>query len=342
MGGNKVATRTAGEQQAQARFSAGKTTLGIIGLGDMGAAIASTILRNGYDVLACDLRAEAVEKLVSQGARAAGSLTALADECDVALLVVMDDKQVNQVVGELLRHPGRLKRIIVSSTVLPSTVIALSEAARAQGLDLIDAPVSGGAEKASRGIITVMIGGEDDAVQSCWPIFQAFGKNIYHLGPVGAGNAGKLVNNLLSLGGLMLQFEAMQLADAYGINEDSVTEFVATSAGDSRSLRTWGRVDRARQTHTLAGTPGMYDLISKDVKTAALAAGQRGVVLPIASSIGAMMIEKTMARDALLKARGPIDPIPQCGLCGQELAAPFRKAGVHPECAYDPEGQSSR
>lgn len=333
---------TADEQQAQAQFSAGKTTLGIIGLGDMGAAIASSIIRGGYDVLACDLRAEAVQKLVSQGARAASSLTALADECEVALLVVMDDKQVNQVVGELLRHPGRLKSIIVSSTVLPSTVIALDEATRAQGIDLVDAPVTGGAEKASRGIITILIGGDDAAVQRCRPIFEAFGKDMFHLGPVGAGNAGKLVNNLLSLGGLMLQIEAMQLADVYGISEDSVTEFVAKGGGDSRSLRTWGRIDRSRRTHTLAGTPAMYDLLSKDVKTAALAAGQRGLVLPITASIGAMIVEKTKARDAFLIARGMTGPIPQCRICGQELAAPFRKAGIHPECAYDPDGQSSQ
>ena len=140
----------------------------------------------------------------------------------------------------------------------------------------------------------------------------------------------------------MLQLEVMQLANAYGISEDSVTEFVAKNGGDSRSLRTWGRVDRARRTHTLAGTPAMYDLMAKDVKTAALAAGQRGVVLPITASIGAMIIEKTMARDAFLAARGMTESIPQCQICGQELAAPFRKAGVHPECAYDSEGQSGR
>jgi 3-hydroxyisobutyrate dehydrogenase-like beta-hydroxyacid dehydrogenase len=340
--GEKVAEQAAGGQKAQARFSAGETTLGFIGLGDMGAAIASSIVRNGYDVRALDLRAEAVEKLVSQGARAAGSLVALADACDVAMLVVVDDKQVNQVVGEILRHPGKLKSIIVCSTVLPTTVIALAEAARAQGLDLVDAPVAGGAEKASRGTITVLIGGEDAAVQRCWPIFEAFGKNLFHIGPVGAGNVGKLVNNLLSLGGTMLQIEAMQLADAYGIGEDAVTEFIAVSGGDSRALRTWGRIDRARRTHTLAGTPAIYDIFSKDVKAAATAAGQRGVVLPIAAMIGASMAEKMKNRDAFLEARGMTGPIPPCRICGHELAAPFRKTGVHPECAYDPEGQSGR
>ncbi len=317
-------------------------TVGMIGLGDMGAAIAASLLRNGFDVLACDLRAEAVEALVSQGARAASSLETVAAECDVALLVVVDDKQVRTVVDALMSKPGRLHTIIVSSTVLPATVAELGEMTRAQGVAMIDAPVSGGAEKASRGIITVFVGGADDAVRCCWPIFEGFGKNLFHVGPLGAGSAAKLVNNLLSLGGNMLQIEAMQLADAYGISEDAVTEFVATSAGDSRSLRTWGRIDRSRRSHTLAGTDAIYEIFSKDVKTAALAAGQRGVVLPITAMIGASMAEKMKNRDAFLKARGMTGPIPQCRICGQELAAPFRDAGVHPECAYDPEGQSAR
>ena len=317
-------------------------TLGMIGLGDMGAAIAVSLLRNGVDMVACDLRAEAVEKLVAQGARAASSLEAVAAECDVAMLVVVDDKQVRTVVEGLLRSPGRLHTIIVSSTVLPQTVVALGETAREKGVELIDAPVSGGAEKASRGIITVFIGGPDEAVRRCWPIFEAFGKSLFHVGPLGSGSVAKLVNNLLSLGGCMLQLEAMQLAGAYGITEDAVTEFVAAGAGDSRSLRTWGRIDRNRRSHTLAGTDEIYNVFSKDVKIAALAAGHRGVTLPITATIGASMADKMRTRDAYLEAHGMTGPIPRCGICGQELAAPFRAKGIHPECAYDPEGQSAR
>jgi 3-hydroxyisobutyrate dehydrogenase len=220
-------------------------------------------------------------------------------------------------------------------------VIALSEQAGKVGLDLIDAPVSGGAEKASRGIITVLIGGGQTTVRRCWRILEAFGKSLFHIGPVGAGSAAKLVNNLLSLGGNMLILEAMQLADAYGISEDAVTEFVTVSAGDSRNIRTWGRMDRARRSHTLAGTAALYEVFSKDVKAAALAAGQRGVVLPIAASIGAMMGEKLKARDQRLEARALTAPIPRCSMCNQELAAPYRDAGVHPECAFDPPGQST-
>jgi 3-hydroxyisobutyrate dehydrogenase-like beta-hydroxyacid dehydrogenase len=311
------------------------TTVGIVGLGDMGAAIARSIVRT-FPLIAFDLRKEAVDKLVALGARRADSLQALAEQCEVILLVVVDDKQVNQVVSELLPHPGKLHTLIVSSTVLPSTVIALSEQAGKAGLDLIDAPVSGGAERASVGTITVLIGGAEEAVQRCWRIFESFGRGLFHLGPVGAGSAGKLVNNLLSLGGNMLVLEAMQLAEAYGISEDAVTDFIPLGTGDSRNIRTWGRIDRARRSHTLAGTPAIYDIFSKDVKAAAMAAAQRGVVLPIAASIGAMMAEKMKARDQYLEARGLTGPLPRCAICDQELAAPYRESGVHPECASDP------
>jgi 3-hydroxyisobutyrate dehydrogenase-like beta-hydroxyacid dehydrogenase len=313
------------------------TIVGIVGLGDMGAAIAASIVRT-FRVIAFDLRAQAIDKLVALGAQRASSLQALAGQCDVLIVVVVDDEQVRQVVGELVRHPGKLHTIIVSSTVLPSTVIALSEQAGKVGLDLIDAPVSGGPEKASRGIITVLIGGGQTPVRRCWRILESFGKGLFHLGPIGAGSAAKLVNNLLSLGGNMLILEAMQLADAYGISEDAVTEFVTVSAGDSRNIRTWGRMDRARRSHTLAGTAALYEVFSKDVKAAALAAGQRGVVLPIAASIGAMMGEKLKARDQRLEVRALTAPIPRCSMCNQELAAPYRDAGVHPECAFDPPG----
>ena len=328
-----------GETQSR---PAGGMTLGMIGIGDMGGAIATSLLRNRCDLLVFDLRAAEVEKWVSRGARAARSLEALAAECDVALVVVVDDKQVVSVVSELLRHPGRLHSIIVSSTVLPATVTGLEEQAAKQGVALIDAPVSGGAEKASRGIITVLIGGEKAAVDRCRPVFESFGKRLFHVGPLGAGSAAKLVNNLLSIGGNMLHIEAMQLAHAYGISEDSVVEFVTVSAGDSRTLRTWGRIDRARRSHYLFGTPAIYEMFSKDVKNAAKAAGQRGVVLPIAATIGASMEEKMRVRDSFVEEHGMTAPLPRCGICGQELAIPFRQAGVHPECAYDPEGQSDR
>jgi 3-hydroxyisobutyrate dehydrogenase-like beta-hydroxyacid dehydrogenase len=139
----------------------------------------------------------------------------------------------------------------------------------------------------------------------------------------------------LSLGGNMLIQEGMQLARAYGISEEAVTEFVAVGTGDSRSIHTWGLRDRARRSHHLGGTDAIYEIFSKDVKSAALAAGLRGVTLPIAATIGATMVEQAKARDKYLLENGLTAPIPRCTMCGQELALPYRKAGVHPECAFD-------
>jgi 3-hydroxyisobutyrate dehydrogenase len=306
--------------------------VGVIGLGDMGSAIAAAVLRN-FPLVGFDIRPAALEKLVAAGARSARSVEEVAQLSDLVIVVVVDDRQLMEVAGQILGNPGRTKHIVVSSTVLPGTCMSLAEQAKAVGLSVIDAPVSGGAEKAQQGIITVLIGGEDAAVAKCWPVLQAFGSHLFHLGPIGAGSAGKLITNLLTLGSNMLQLEAMQFAAAHGITEDAVTGFLPLTTADSRGMRTWGRYDRMRRTHTLAGTAAMYDIFSKDMKVAAKAAGQRGLVLPIVSAISAMIIEKARARDEYLAAQEPTDPIPRCRICTLELAHPFRKAGVHPECA---------
>jgi 3-hydroxyisobutyrate dehydrogenase len=310
---------------------AGDTVVGLIGVGDMGGPIARSILRAGYHVCAYDLRPSAVAALVALGAEAADSVTALCATSDVVVIVVMDDPQVADVVSTILTDPGPVHTLIVVSTVLPSTVVRLHETATAAGLDLIDAPVSGGAEKAAIGMLTVIVGGDEAPVRACWPLLGAFGQNLFHVGPAGAGDAGKPANNLLSLGGNILQIEAMQLAAAYGISEDDATRFISVSSGDSRGIRTWGRLDRARRTHNLAGTPAIYNLQSKDVQHAAIAAGERGVTLPVAAGIGAMMSDKLRQRDHDLERNGQLEERPRCSVCGQELAVPYRASGTHPE-----------
>jgi 3-hydroxyisobutyrate dehydrogenase-like beta-hydroxyacid dehydrogenase len=169
-------------------------------------------------------------------------------------------------------------------------------------------------------------------VRSCWPVLEIIGNDLFHVGPVGAGSAGKLVNNLLSLGTYLLQLEAMQLAKAYGIDEDSATSFLASSGGDSRGIRTWGRLDRIRrETRPDGGNPPMYALAAKDIRAAALAASSRSVLLPLAAVMGDLVGPKMAERDQAVSALGA-PPTPRCNVCHQELAAPFRATGTHPEC----------
>ncbi len=310
----------------------GATTVGVVGVGAMGAGMANSLLRAGFTVHVLDRRPEAVAALVAQGAVEAVDLPGLAAVADLILVVVLDDDQVTSVVRPLLAASGRTRTVVVASTIFPETVTSLQEEAEPVGVRILDAAVSGGSEKSALGALAIIVGGPEAAVAQCAPVFDAIGERTFHVGPTGAGAAGKLVNNLLSLGGYFLQLEAMQLAAAYGISEDAATEIVTASAGDSRGIRTWGRLDRVRATHTLAGTPEMYELTAKDIRIAAKAALQHGIELPIATLTGDLVPSKLAERDRLLAERADA-PIPLCNLCHQELAHPFRAAGRHPECA---------
>ena len=306
--------------------------VGVVGLGKMGSGIAGSLLRAGFEVVVADLRAEPVQRLVGAGAAAASDLPDLAARCDAILVVVLDDAQVTGVVDGLAATPARVRTIIVNSTVLPETVQELSARLAPAGISLLDAPVSGGAEKSALGTLTILVGGTEEEMRRCGPILDALADNVFHVGPVGAGSAGKLVNNVLALGSYVLQVEAMQLAEAYGITEDAAVGFITVSAGDSHGIQTWGRYDRLRRTHTLAGTPAMYDMLGKDLRAAAIAAGKRGVSLPITATLGEVIGPKMLARDKVLDARGGLRPESLCPVCGQELAAPFLESGRHPQC----------
>ena len=313
------------------RLRPGDARVAVVGVGLMGRGLATSLLTAGFEVVVCDRRPEAVAPLVELGALAA-ELDDVPDLCDVALVVVLDDKQVVDVADHLLRADRRLRTVIVCSTVLPSTVTALAERAAGIGVGVADATLSGGSEKSALGTLTLFVGADEELAESCADVFEAVGTNVFVVGPPGAGSAAKLVNNLISMGGYLLNLEAMQLAASYGMTEESVTEFVSVSAGDSRGLRTWRRLDRVRATHTLAGTPEVYEFSAKDIRWAAIAAGQRGVTLPIAATIGEMVHSKLMARDRLL-AEAPPPDVPVCPICTHELALPFRARGAHPECA---------
>jgi 3-hydroxyisobutyrate dehydrogenase-like beta-hydroxyacid dehydrogenase len=142
----------------------------------------------------------------------------------------------------------------------------------------------------------------------------------------------KLVLNLLVIGTYTLQLEAIQLAAAYGIDEDLMTTVIATSPADSRNLRIWGFHDRVRLAQPDDGTARVASLMAKDVQSATLAGEARDVAMPVSTAALAAMPEKLAAREAYLRETGWVAP-PRCAVCKQELAAPFRARGVHPDCA---------
>jgi 3-hydroxyisobutyrate dehydrogenase-like beta-hydroxyacid dehydrogenase len=305
--------------------------IGVIGLGNMGGAVARSMIRGGFDLVVFDLRQEAVDALVELGATAAGSIEELVHACRWISIVVVNDAQVNDVGGQVIARaePGTI--VGIHSTVRPSTAVSLAERAAERGVDVIDVAVNGGNEKANLGKLTLMVGGEDRPVQEAWPLLESFGEHIFHIGPVGSGLVGKLVNNLIALGSYALQLEATQLAAAYGVDEDTVATIVAYSQGDNRGMRTWGRHDRKRRERRAQGTDWTWRM-GRDLEEAAIAAGMRGVPLPLTSVAAQTMPFKLRERDRYLDSLPEQPPIPLCSGCDSELAPPFREAGIHPEC----------
>jgi 3-hydroxyisobutyrate dehydrogenase-like beta-hydroxyacid dehydrogenase/MFS family permease len=305
--------------------------IGIVGVGNMGGAIARSILRHEFKLNVFDIKPEAVEEIVALGGKATASLQELAASSDVISVVVVSDDQVREVGAAIIGHARQGTAVLVHSTVRPSTMVELGEAAARRGIQVLDVSVNGGAEKASRGTLTLMVGGDEATANRLWPLFTAFGESVFYMGPTGSGVVAKLINNLIAVGSYALQLEGMRLGAAYGLQEDAITTAVIASQGDCKGIRTWGRHDRKRAIRAAQGVDWSARM-GRDLQEAAIAAGLRGEMLSITSVIADAMPSMLRRRDRDVAAREPGPEAIFCDVCGQDLAASFREAGIHPEC----------
>ncbi len=214
--------------------------VGVVGLGAMGMGMAQSLLRAGFEVHACDMRPEAVQKLVTAGAIGAASPAEMAPKIDALLIVVVNAAQTEQVLfGEsgtdgAAAHlkPGAI--VIASSTVAPEFAEALGARLLALGLRFIDAPISGGAAKAASGEMSVMAAGAPDAFAQCAKLFDAICANLYRLGDQpGQGSKVKMINQLLAGVHIAAAAEAMALGLRAGCDPDALYEVITNSAGSS-------------------------------------------------------------------------------------------------------------
>ena len=304
--------------------------IGVVGLGNMGEQIAAALIRAGHEVTVFDIRAEAVERLVAGGALAAESIKTLAEQVDVVSVVVLNELQVSAVATDVA-SVGQPRTLVIHSTVTPAYVQELARTYACEGIDVVDATVAGGVSRARTGDLTVMVGGEDPVVARLSPLFDAIGREVFHVGPAGAGSAVKLTVNFMTIGSLALEMEAMAFARSYGLSEDDVSTVLTTSSADSRGVRTWGFHDRLRRA-AADGTTPPHEVMKKDLSSFALAGGRAGVLLPLATVAAETLLGKVADRDRYLDTAG-LEPAARCERCGLELIAPFRAAGLHPECA---------
>jgi 3-hydroxyisobutyrate dehydrogenase-like beta-hydroxyacid dehydrogenase len=174
--------------------------VGFIGLGAMGGPMASNLVKHGFALVVHDVDRAKVERLRAQGATAAGSAAEVAAAVERTISMVETTAQAESVIlGEqgIAQRAGRGHVVISMSTIDPLAARRLGESLAARGIAMVDAPVSGGTERAISGELSIICGGPADTVKACDDLFRAMGRNVFHVGGLGQGLAMKLLNNML-------------------------------------------------------------------------------------------------------------------------------------------------
>ncbi|HEX8940599.1 MAG TPA: NAD(P)-dependent oxidoreductase [Candidatus Limnocylindrales bacterium] len=255
--------------------------IGFVGLGTMGAAMAANLARAGFPLTVWNRTAGRAAKLTELGAREAASPAELAAGSDVIVTCVSDTPDVEAVLfGEHGVAEGARRGMLVidCSTISPSATRGFAARLAERGVELVDAPVSGGSEGAQQATLTVFVGGEPAAVERARPVLSAIGRTITHLGPVGSGQAAKAVNQVVLCGAYLGVAEGLVLALKAGLEPDAL---VAALGGGS--AQSWVLANRSRRMIDDDYPLGFrVALHLKDLGIALQLARETGTVLPIA------------------------------------------------------------
>jgi L-threonate 2-dehydrogenase len=243
--------------------------VGVIGTGAMGMGVVRSLLRHGVRTLTRDIRPEADREAAALGAVPCASAAALAREARIAIVLVVDHGQVDDALfgahgAASAFAPGSV--VVLSSTLDPLYVTALEPRLAVHGVELVDAPVSGGPAKASAGTMTMMVSGPQVARERCAPVLGRIAGRLFEVGDQpGQAATFKIVNNLLAAVNLAAGAEALVLAKKAGIDPRAALEVINASSGASWIVA--DRMDRA-----LSGDRGVRaatKILAKDVGIAA-------------------------------------------------------------------------
>jgi 3-hydroxyisobutyrate dehydrogenase len=206
--------------------------IGFVGLGTMGAAMAANIVRGGFPLTVWNRSPGKAAPLVALGAREATSPAAVGRASDIVLICVSDSPDVEAVVlgpGGLAEGLAAGALVVDCSTISPATTRRIAAHLRRLGVAFLDAPVSGGSEGARDATLTIFVGGEAADVERARPVLERIGRTITHVGPVGAGQVTKAVNQVMIAGAYLSVAEGIVLAIRAGL--DPATVVAALSGG---------------------------------------------------------------------------------------------------------------
>lgn len=268
---------------------AAKSTVGFIGVGNMGGPMAINLLKAGHRVVAYDLSETLLDMVAAEGGEKAASAKDAVVGADIVVSMlpsgkIMEDLYIHDTA--LLDVIDQRTLVIDCSTVAPENSRNLAEAAKAKGIVAIDAPVSGGVGGAVAGTLTFIVGGSETAFEQAKPLLNNMGKNVFHAGSNGAGQAAKICNNMLLAIQMIGTAEALQMGVDNGLDPAVLSEIMLQSSGRNWSLELYNPYPGVMQNVPAANQyQGGFqvNLMNKDLGLAMEAAMQSDSTTPMGS-----------------------------------------------------------
>ncbi len=238
-------------------------TIGVAGCGAMGLPMAERLRDAGYDIWGYDVRP--LDEFGSFAERMLNNPVDFAARCETVITVVRDARQTDAVLFDdqaLFTRDAPPARLIVSSTLSPRYIANLPDRLP-PGIELIDAPMSGAPVAAKAGTLTFMVGGTDDVVDHCMPLFQAMGDAIHRLGPFGSGMTCKVLNNYAAASSVVAVRRIYDAAQQLGVDRERLRSVMADSSGSTWFGDTFDRISWSHEGYDPANTIG---IVEKDVR----------------------------------------------------------------------------
>jgi 2-hydroxy-3-oxopropionate reductase len=261
-----------------------KKMIGFIGLGIMGKPMAKNLLKAGFNLVVFSRSERSVEALVQEGALQADSPKEVAERAEVIITMLPDSAEVQEVI---LGKDGVIQGIKPSSVVIdmssinPLVTREIAEMLKGKGVEMLDAPVSGGETGAIQGTLAIMVGGDEKVFNESMEIFKAIGRNIVYVGRIGAGGFVKLVNQIIVAVNIAAVGEAFTLGAKAGLDPQVIHQAIRGGLAGSSVLETKAPMMFGRNFR-----PGFkIKLHHKDLQNALSTAKDLGVPLPLSSFV---------------------------------------------------------
>lgn len=262
--------------------------IGFIGLGIMGKPMSKNLIKAGYELIVLDRNSPATEEVVEVGAKSAASPKEVAEQADIIITMLPNSPQVKEVALGIngIIEGARAGAIFVDmSSIAPLVSREISEKLAEKGIEMLDAPVSGGEPKAIDGTLSVMVGGKPEIFEKCYPILKAMAASVVLTGGIGAGNVTKLANQIIVAINIAAMSEALVLATKAGVEPELVYQAIRGGLAGSTVLDAKAPLVMDRQFN-----PGFrINLHIKDLNNVLETSHELGVPLPLTAAVMEMM-----------------------------------------------------